>query len=92
MNEMTVRYQDFFFGLLHILEWLLEKPATQKLQWKKSKSQEKPTLSCQKIGKGIPQQDRNFLRVNALLQQNIREETMSHPYLVEKVGQSRWRT
>lgn len=38
------------------------------------------------------QQDRNFLRVNALLQQNTREETMSPPYIVEKVGQSRWRT
>lgn len=79
-------------SLLHILEWLLEKPATQKLQCKQTKSQEKPTLSCQKVGKNIPQQDRNFLRVNALLQQNTREETTSPPYIVEKVGQSRWRT
>lgn len=33
-----------------------------------------------------------FFTINALVQHSLREETMSHLYLVEKVKRFRWRT
>lgn len=76
---MTVSTLHFLFAS----DMTLEKPATQKLQRKQTKPQEKPAPSCQKTGKGATWQDVKFLTIHPLSQQNTREETMSYPYVVK---------